>query len=178
MSSALPEVKLRRIGEHDFELMERWMRLPDVHAFMDFEQPPSGYDLKVELLAGHVDVLIITSPDETPVGFFFLYTRGLKGTNVRELDLAVPDVERRRQNIAKAAIVAFERWAFEEQELTGVWANIFPDNQACLALLRSCAWPLSETDVGGINFRGAPCDVVYTKMTPELLIEARARRGF
>lgn len=178
MSSALPEVRLRRIEDRDFEMMERWMRLPDVYAFIDFDQPPSRYDLKVEILAQHVDVLIIELADGEPVGFFFVYTRGLKRTNVREFDVAVPEAGQRQQGVARAAIRAFEDWAFEEQKLSGVWANIFPDNKPCQALVRSCGWPLSEVDPGGISFRGRPHDVVYTHMTPELLPEARSRRGF
>jgi len=178
MTKEIPEVRLRRIEEEDFELMERWMAVDDVFAFIDYEEPPSRYELKVEILAGRVDVLIIELGDSTPVGFFFVFTRGVKRTNIREFDVAIAEEAHRSIGVAQGAIRAFEDWAFEDQQLSGVWANIFPENEPCLSLVRACGWPISEVDEGGITFRGQPADVVYTKMTPEMREEARAKRGF
>lgn len=178
MSDELPAVRLRPVEERDLEQLEGWMRIPDVHTALDFAEPPSRHDLKFGLLAKHVEVLLIELPDGDPVGFFLVYFRGYKRTNTREFDIAVPDPRARQQGVAKAAIRAFERWAFDEQALAGVWAKIFADNVACRELVRACAWPLSEVQEQAVEFRGELRDVVYTHMNPELRRGLQAKRGF
>lgn len=155
-------MRLRPVEERDHELLERWMRLPDVHAYLDFEEPPSRHDLKFALLARQLDVLIIELLDGTPIGFFLVYTRGMQRTGEREFDIAIPERRYRQQGLATSAIRAFERWAFEEQGLAGVWAKIFTDNRPCLELVRACGWPLSEVEKQAVEFRGELRDVVYT----------------
>ncbi len=177
MSEGLPDVTLRPVCDDDHALLERWMQVPDVFAFLDYEEPPSRFEIRAVLLTRSVDLLIIELASK-PVGFFIVYTRGAKRTGTREFDIAVAEPEARQGGAAKAAIRAFERWAFEEQGLKGVYANIFPDNRPCLELVRACAWPLTEVDAGGIEFRGQAVDVVYTHMTPELRPEAIKKRDF
>ncbi|MFH1812134.1 MAG: GNAT family protein [Pseudomonadota bacterium] len=175
MHPPLPEVTLRALRDDDLDLLERWVQVPDVFAFLDDDTPPSRARIRAELLARRLDVLIIDTAEE-PVGFFLVYPRRRGG--VREFDIAIPETRARQGGVAKAAIAAFERWAFDAQKLTAVHANIFPENRPCLELVRACAWPLSPVDPGGIEFRGKPRDVVYTHMNEKLLPGARSKRGF
>ena len=173
----LPDVKLRVAQERDYELLEKWVARPEIFAFLDFDEPPNRHEIKVVVLARLVDILLIEL-DGKPVGFFLVYTKGMKSTNSREFDLAIAEKSARGAGVARAAIREFEDWAFTGQKLSKVHANIFPDNRASIALVHACGWPLSEVVHGGITFRGEPADVVFTWMTPELLDETRKKRGF
>lgn len=174
----LPDnIHLRPSTEDDYPLLERWLQQEDIFAFLDYEEPPNRHEIKVVVLTKVVDILFITR-DDSPVGFFLVYRRGMVRTNSREFDVAIADPSARGKGVAQAAIRAFEDWAFAEQKLSRVYANIFPDNKPSIALVRACGWPLSEVDHGGISFRGKATDVVYTWMDADQLEATRAKRGF
>jgi len=177
MSKVAHNVSLRKAEEQDYPLLERWLQQADIFAFLDYEEPPNRFEIKSVVLARLVDILLIEQ-DRNPVGFFLVYTRGMKRTNSREFDVAIAENSARHGGVAKAAIVAFENWAFTEQKLDRVYANIFPDNTASLALVKACGWPLSEIDKGGIEFRGHDVDVVYTWMDADMIQDCRKSRGF
>ncbi len=177
MQKIAKEVTLRPATGQDYPLLEAWMRQDDIFAFLDYEEPPNRYEIKTVVLARLVDILLIEHQGK-PVGFFLVYTRGMKRTNSREFDVAIAETSARHGGVAKAAIVAFEDWAFGEHKLDRVYANIFPDNKASLALVHACGWPLSEVDKGGVNFRDEDVDVVYTWQDRDMLDETRRQRGF
>ena len=177
MQKIARDVSLRIATEQDYPLLERWLQQSDIFAFLDYEEPPNRFEIKTVVLAKLVDILIIQHKDKA-VGFFLVYTRGMKRTNSREFDVAIAEKSARHGGVAKAAIVAFEDWAFAEQKLSRLYANIFPDNAPSLALVKACAWPLSEVDKGGVNFRGRDVDVVYTWMDADMLEETRRKRDF
>jgi len=174
----LPHVCLRPLEERDYALFDKWMRIPDVYAFLELPEPVGAAHIKVAVLAKRTEVLMIELDEGDPIGFFFVYFSGYVRTNTREFDIAVPDPRARQQGVAKAAIRAFEAWALDEQKLSGVWAAIFSDNQACLELVRSCGWPLSEVTDEGALYLGEPKAVVYTHMNPEIRAGLEERRGF
>lgn len=196
MTEPLPGVRLRPMADHDAAVLERWMRIPDVYSFLDFEEPPTRHHLRFAVLAKRVEVLIIdlAVADAAPVpagveavpvvnghvavGFFLLYFKGFKRTGTREFDIAVPAPEARRKGVAKAAIIAFEEWCFTQQGYKGIWAKIFADNVPCLSFVRNGCWPLSEVKPGATRYRGQPRDMRETYMTPALLPEARKKRGW
>ncbi len=173
----LPEVELRALREEDYPVLERWMAIPDVHGFLEVDEPPDRHAIKVAVLGRQIEPLIIASEGRA-VGFFALYFRGLAAQRSREFDIAVPAHGERQQGLGKAAIRAFEHWAFEQQDLRGVWAKIFTDNRVCLELVRACGWPLSAVLEGAVDFRGEERDLVYTWMTPGMRGDAVKRRGF
>ncbi|MBN2361847.1 MAG: GNAT family N-acetyltransferase [Deltaproteobacteria bacterium] len=175
---SFPGVRLRPVAESDYEMLERWCAQSDVFQFLEYPEPPNRYEIKKAVLAKNVEILIIDLDDGTPVGFFLLYFRGLVRHRSREFDIAIPEIHRRQSGLAQAAILEFERWAFEVEKYSKLWAVIFADNAPCIALVHACHWPLSPVQEKAINYRGRPRDVVMTHMTPELLIETRKRRGF
>jgi RimJ/RimL family protein N-acetyltransferase len=176
--TTLPEVRLRPVAEADYEILERWVALPDVHQFLEYDEPPNRFEIKKAVLAKNVEILMIARADGAPVGFFLLYFRGLVRDRSREFDIAIPEANHRQGGLATAAICAFERWALDEQKYKKVWAVIFADNAPCIALVHACHWPLSEVKKNAVDYRGQPRDVVMTYMTPELLAEVRQRRGY
>lgn len=150
------------------------MQIPDIYQSLDYAEPLNRYHIQLGVLRQQIEVLMIDTADGASVGFWVLYPQR-RGQVGREFDVAVP--EARQRGLAKAAGVAFESWCFDEQKLPRVWACIAADNAACIGLVRSCAWPLSEV-VSGVKLQGAPRDVVYTHMTPELRAGLTAKRGF
>jgi RimJ/RimL family protein N-acetyltransferase len=175
-TDVLPEVRLRQIEERDLELLERWLNIPDVRDVLELPGEVNRHHVKVWIFSRRLEVLMIDDADGTSVGFYLVYFAGYKRTNTREFDIAVP--EARQKGVAKAAIRALEEWAFDQQELSGVWAKIFADNKPCIELVRACGWPLSEPEEGLDGNTGEPRDVVWTRMTPELRVGITERRGF
>lgn len=176
--TTFPEVRLRPVAEPDYEILERWCALPDVFQQLEYAEPPNRFEIKRAVLGRNVEILMIDQADGTPVGFLLLYFRGFVRYRAREFDIAIPEARLRQKGIAQAAMLAFERWALDEQKYTKIWAVIFADNAPCIALVKSFDWPLSAVQKNVIKYRGQPRDVVTTYMTPELLVEVRKKRGF
>ena len=173
-----PAVQLRPVAEADYEILERWCALPDVFQQLEYAEPPNRFEIKKAVLAKNVEILMIDLADGEPVGFILMYFRGFVRNRAREFDIAIPEAGRRQGGLAQAAMLAFERWALEEQKYTKIWAVIFADNAPCIALVKSFDWPLSPVQKNFVKYRGRPRDVVTTYMTPELLAETRRKRGF
>lgn len=173
----LPDIKLRSLQDKDYALLAEWMRISDVHAFLEHDEPPSEAEIKIAVLGRRMEPLIIEHDDEA-VGFFALYYRGLAAHKTREFDIAIPPKQARKKGLAKAAIRAFEAWAFDEKKLNGLWAKIFAENTASLELVRACAWPRSEVQQGFVDMEDGVRDLVTTWMTPQIRTTLLLRRGF
>lgn len=174
-------ITLREASRDDMDELARMMASPSVWQPLEYESAPTPFLLR--MLHRRPDwhcLFIHRDDDKTPVGFFLLY--GLVRPDMEvEFDIAVPNPDDRKNDLARQAIHAFERHMFDPPKCAGLWAWIDEKNRASLALVKLCRWPVTRKVEKGLEIADELVDVFEVRLQlkdwPAFAAKHRTRGG-
>lgn len=138
---------LREVEETDLQLMVEWRNAPEnkKHFFTDITLTLDIQKKWFKKIRENVaQKFFVIDFDGKPIGTIALNKIDLRVGRAEIGNVLIGDRSKRRQGIAKEAVISLINYAFHLLNLTKIYVEVFADNKSAVKLYESCGFVYQE----------------------------------